>query len=83
MVPCLVSVQRGFVLYVFHDGRLNHPVVFTIQCVSCLFSVIEQYTSLANFTICINKMKTKSFDIYSEEIKRDEVVDISYKSTFV
>ena len=28
-------------------------------------------------------MKTKSFDIYSEEIKRDEVVDISYKSTFV
>ena len=28
-------------------------------------------------------MKTKSFDIYSEEIKRDEVVDIPLKGTFV
>ena len=40
--------------------------------------LVSQGTSLANFTICINKMKTKSF-----EIKRDEVVDIPYKSTFV
>ena len=36
-----------------------------------------------DFAICINKIKTKSSDIYSEEIKRDEVVDIPYKSTFV
>ena len=45
--------------------------------------LVSQGTSLANFTICTNKMKTKSFDIYSEEIKRDEVVDIPLKSTFV
>ena len=45
--------------------------------------LVSQGTSQANFTICINKMKTKSFDIYSEEIKRDEVVDIPLKSTFV
>ena len=45
--------------------------------------LVCQGTSVANFTICINEMKTKSFDIYSEEIKRDEVVDIPYKSTFV
>ena len=38
--------------------------------------LVSQATSLANFTLCINKMKTKSFDIYSEEIKRNEVVDI-------
>ena len=43
----------------------------------------SQGKSLANFTICINKMKTKSFDIYSDKIKRGEVVDIPYKSTFV
>ena len=42
-----------------------------------------QGKSLANFTICINKMKTKSFNIYSDKIKRGEVVDIPYKSTFV
>ena len=45
--------------------------------------LVSQGTGLANFTICMNKMKTKSFNIYSEEIKRDEVVDIPYKSTFV
>ena len=44
--------------------------------------LVSQGTSLANFTICINKMKTKSFNIYSEEIKRDEVVDIPLKKYF-
>jgi len=38
--------------------------------------LVSQATSPANFTICINKMKTKSFVIYSEEITRNEVVDI-------
>ena len=38
--------------------------------------LVSQATSLANFTICINKVKTNSFDIYSEGIKRNEVVDI-------
>ena len=45
--------------------------------------LVSQGTSLANLTICINKMRTKSFYIYSEEIKRDEVGVIPYKSTFV
>jgi len=45
--------------------------------VACLTTdLASQATSLANFTVCINKMKTKSFDIYSDEIKRNEVVDI-------
>jgi len=46
-------------------------------------ALVSQGKSPANFTICINKMKTISFDIYSGEIKRDEVVDIPYKSTLV
>ena len=27
----------------FLDGGLNHPVVFTVQCFSCLISAIEQH----------------------------------------
>ena len=27
----------------FLDGGLNHPVVFTVQCVCCLISAIEQH----------------------------------------
>jgi len=37
--------------------------------------LVSQATSLANFTIWINKMKTKIFLIYSEDITRNVVVD--------
>jgi len=65
-------VQHGFSSSFAAMSRNNfHSFVahFTVDLVS-------QATSLANFTICINKMKTKSFVIYSEEITRNEVVDI-------
>ena len=42
-------------------------------------ALVSQATSLANFTIYTNKMKTESLDIYSEEIKRNEVLDICLK----
>ena len=53
--------------------RVKQVHFFVARCTKAL---VSQATSLANFTISINKMKTKSFDMYSEEIKRNEVLDI-------
>lgn len=39
-------------------------------------ALVSQGTHRANFAIYMKKMKTKSFDVYSEEIKRNEVLDI-------
>ena len=39
-------------------------------------ALVSQATSRANFTIYMNKMNIKSFDIYFEEIKRNEVLNI-------
>ena len=45
-----------------------------------IVALVSQATSRANFTIKlyihVNKMKAKSFDIYSEAIKRNDMLDI-------